>query len=246
MVERLRYRTLDHVIAISECTLRDLRRITGLPADRATVVYQGVDTHFFTPGRSDGEAERVHALIGTERPYFFYVGGFDQRKQVPDLVEAFGRCASELDEDMVLCGHILPAEKRVIEERIRATGSASRVVMPGFVPSELLPALYRCATAHLMFSRYEGFGATLVEAMACGCPVVALDASCVSETTGDAALLVPPGSVASLSEAIRRVARSPELRADLRSKGIARAALFSWDRCVAETVSVYRRVLAPA
>jgi glycosyltransferase involved in cell wall biosynthesis len=244
LVEWLRYRTVDHVIAISQCTLRDLRRLLSLPPERATLVYQGVDTQFFSSVPVEGEAARASALVGTERPYFIYVGGFDPRKQVPDLVEAFGRVAAGLDQDLVLCGYIRPAERRAIEDRIRRTGCGTRVLMPGFVPSEMLPALYRGATAHTMLSRYEGFGATLLEAMACGCPVIALDASCVPETTGDAALLVQPGSIAAASEALARTARDASLRADLRARGLARAALFSWDRCAAETVAVYRRVLA--
>jgi glycosyltransferase involved in cell wall biosynthesis len=241
-VERLRYRAFDHVIAISRCTADDLHRITGYPRHRISVVHHGVDTAWFTPTRFDGEAaERTH-FLGTERPYFLYVGGFDPRKRVADLVEAFARGASEHDLALVVCGRVEPEYRADLERRLRRFDLRDRLVLPGYAPRELLPALYRGASAHVMVSSYEGFGMTISEAFACGCPVIALNASCVPEIAGEAALLVAPGALEDLEQALVRLAGDDLLAARLRSAGLERAASLTWERCAAETLAVYRRV----
>ena len=241
-LDRVRYRAPDHVVAISDWTRRDVQRVTGLPDDRVTVIHHGVDSEVCHPREARGEREAVARVTGPG-PYLLYVGGFDARKQVPELVRAFGRVKAAVRERLVICGRMRPAQRAAIEAAMDETGARDRVVLAGFVPFELLPALYRGATAHVMPSTYEGFGMTLVEAFACGCPVVAADASCVPEIAGGAALLVPPRDLDALGAAMVRVSTEPELRADLVVRGLDRAAHFTWERCARETLAVYTRVL---
>ena len=240
-VEWVRFRGVDHAIAISQWTRADLQRITGLTDQQVSVIYHGVDTDEFSPTAAEGERERVAALLGSERPYFLYIGGFDRRKQVPKLVQAFAKRAAEMDQDLVLCGNASKSEWRVIKRHLPRGADRRRVVCSGYVPADMLPALYRQATAHVLASRYEGFGMTMTEAFACGCPVVALDASCIPEIAGDAAALV--SHTDHLGQAMVDVATDPALHAGLREKGLRRAELFTWDRCARETVEVYSRLL---
>jgi len=167
-VERRRYRAMDHVIAISQCTRRDLLQVAGIDSHRVDVIYHGVDRETFQPEPEPRERVEITALLGSDRPYLLYVGGFDRRKNVPQMVEAFGRRLSEMDEQLLICGDLEPTERAAIEEHIRQTGSEHRVVLAGFVAANRLPALYRQATAHVMLSSYEGFGMTITEAFACG------------------------------------------------------------------------------
>ncbi|NUQ75948.1 MAG: glycosyltransferase family 4 protein [Polyangiaceae bacterium] len=241
-VATARYRLPDHVIAISAYTRSDLERVTGISRDRVSVVHHGVDASVFHLDKGPHEAARIRAIAG-ERPYFLYVGGFDERKQVPELIAAFARAARDLDHALVIAGRIGRNERAPIERAVAAAGAKERVVLAGFVSAEDLPALYRGATAHVMPSTYEGFGMTVLEAFACGCPVIAARTSSVPEIAGDAALFVPPGDTDALSEAIGRVALEESLRRSLTERGLARAAQFTWERCAAETLDVYRSVL---
>ena len=244
-LERLRFRGVDHAITISRCTRDDLIEHTPMRPEQTSVVYHGVDTERFNADQATGEVERVRQVIGTDRPYFFYVGGFDARKQVPEMVQAFAERAAEVEQALVICGKIWPEVADAVQQIVQRYGVQGRVMTPGFVPDELLPALYRNATAHVMLSLYEGFGMTLTEAFACGCPVIAARASCVPEIAEDAALLVDPdaGIVHAAGEAMVMVATDEELRLTLRHRGLRRARFFTWDRCAEQTIEVYRKML---
>jgi len=119
-----------------------------------------------------------------------------------------------------------------------------RVVLPGYIPAEDLPALLSGALAFLFPSLYEGFGLPVLEAMACGAPVICSAVSSLPETAGDAALLVDPTDVNALAAALTRVLIEPSLAADLRARGFAQAARFNWERTAAETLSIYRQASA--
>jgi glycosyltransferase involved in cell wall biosynthesis len=242
-VDRLRYRRHDHVIAVSSHTRGDLQRVTGLPDRQVTVVHHGIDHESFSPDPAPGDEEWVRRLVGSERPYFVYVGGFDARKQVSLLVEALGRCAGRIDEALVICGRAGASERAALERLVGALGLGRRVTFADFVPVPGLPALYRRATAHVLASSYEGFGFTVLEAMACGCPVLALRTSSLPEVTGQAALLVPSGSPDAIAAAMVGLVADERQRRLLRERGLERVRAFSWERCARETLSVLCRVL---
>jgi glycosyltransferase involved in cell wall biosynthesis len=242
-VECRRYRQFQGVIAVSHHTRGDLLRITGLPEDRVRVVHSGIDHERFQPTPRVDERRSVGSLLGTDRPYFLYLGGFDSRKNVPQLVEAFCARRGDFEEALVLGGGITTAQRSALDARVRALGAQGRVLLPGHLDPVILPALYRGATAHTQLSCYEGFGLTVTEALACGCPVVALRSSSLPEIAGEAALWVDLPSAQAIGDALVRVAHDRELRRQLAERGLRRAALFSWERCAAETVAVYRSLL---
>ncbi len=130
-----------------------------------------------------------------------------------------------------------------IFSRVRELGLDDDVIFPGFVPGDELPWWYRAAELFVYPSLFEGFGLPVLEALACGTPVVTSQASSLPEVAGDAALLAPPDDTGALAAAIGRVLGDPALRAQLRTAGPHQAARFSWQRTAAETIAVYRSVL---
>ena len=244
-MDRVRYRLPDHVIAISDWTRRDVQAVTGLPSDRVTVVHHGVDHHHYRSAPEPQDANVARRIVGSDR-FFIYVGGFDERKRVPEMVAAFANAAREDrggDSRLLICGNVPARVEADLRARADSLGVRDRVVMAGFVPIEAMPSLYRRSLGHVMMSTYEGFGMTLLEAMACGAPVIAANASCVPEIAGDGALLLPPLDDAALREAFSSLAGDAERRRSLSHAALTRAATFTWERCARETLSVYRKVL---
>ena len=128
---------------------------------------------------------------------------------------------------------------------LEASPARKGVCFTGYVADEDLPALYAGARLFTFLSLYEGFGLPPLEAMACGTPVLCSDTSALPEVVGDAALTVSPTSVDAIREGLRHLLTAADLRADLRERGLHRAAAFSWERAAAETYRLYRRLLAP-
>jgi glycosyltransferase involved in cell wall biosynthesis len=228
------------LLADSERTRRDLERLLGIDATRVRVAPLGVSARFRPPPAA--EIAAVRARRGLERPYLLYVGGIDPRKNVPGLLEAYGRlrAAHPGAPDLVLAGAVerdphLPA-LRAQAHRLRL-GDAFRVL--GFVPDQELPALLAGALAFVFPSSYEGFGLPPLEAMACGTSVVATAAGSLPEVLGDAALLVPPDDGDALAAALARITGDEALRAALRARGLERAAGFTWARTARATLAAY-------
>jgi glycosyltransferase involved in cell wall biosynthesis len=148
---------------------------------------------------------------------------------------------SPVTASLVIAGKAQWRESEVFQAVQRA-GLVGRVVFPGYVDEPDLPALYSAAAVFVYPSLYEGFGLPPLEAMACGTPVISSNAASLPEVVGDAALLVDPNDTVALAQALYSVLAQPALHADLRRRGFDRAAQFSWQRCAAETLAVYRQV----
>lgn len=178
---------------------------------------------------------------GLVRPYVLAVGNLEPRKNLPGLLRAFARLAPEVPHDLVLVGAEgwLTGEIHATLDELRLGG---RVRMTGFVEDADLPAWYGAADLFVYPSLYEGFGLPVLEAMACGAPVVTSNVSSLPEVAGDAALLVDPSDVDSIAEEMRRGLTDAALALDLRRRGQLRAADFTWDRTAEQTVAVYREV----
>lgn len=226
------------VIAVSESTARDLTRHFDVPPDRIAVTPLAADARFRPLGADELDAFRRRT--GIERPYLLSVGTREPRKNGATLVRAFARIAPEIVHDLVLVG---PAGwmggelDRALADLPPAT--RARVRLTGFVGDDDLPRWYAGAAAFAYPARYEGFGLPVLEAMACGAPVVTSDVSSLPEVAGDAALLVSPEDEAGLAAALLRLATDPALATGLRQRGLARAAGFSWKRTAELTVEAY-------
>ncbi|MEA2132815.1 MAG: hypothetical protein QOC68_724, partial [Solirubrobacteraceae bacterium] len=207
-----------HVVTVSEFSRGELRGLLGLPSDRLTVIAGGVDPAF-TP---DADADRARSALGLTRPYVLCVASQTARKNLGALVPAARQLNADGVEVVVAGGHRPQFAREQGLEALHHLGA---------VPDALLPGLYAGAEAFALPSLYEGFGLPLLEAMACGTPVVAADATALPETAGGAARLAAPDAV---SDAVCDVVRSPAERERLRGAGLARAAGFTWERTARE------------
>jgi len=205
-----------HIIVDSEATKRDLVSILGISAEKIRVVYLGVDERF-RPLRDPVQIAAAKATYGIASPYILYVGTLQPRKNLVRLVEAFGRVVRAVETgyegaspyaggargklSLVLAG----GKGWWYEDIFRTVQEmelGSRVIFPGYVKDDDLPALYSGAELFVFPSLYEGFGLPILEAMACGAPVVCSNASSLPEVAGDAALTVAPDDVAGLAAAL--------------------------------------------
>ncbi len=248
---------LDHILTDSDCSRRDIVERCGVRADRITVVYPGVDLNRFRPKQVEVQAEveerkskssarlpsTLTSALTLDRPYVLSVAGPDPTKNVETLIEAFARLPSAIREahDLLLAGDF--RRRGDLRERVAALGIEKQVLFPGVVSDERLVELYQQAALLVFPSRYEGFGLPVLEAMACGCPVVSSNTSSLPEVAGDAALLVPPDDVAGFAQAMSRVLEDRETASAMKARGLSRAAQFTWERTARETVAVYRKVV---
>ncbi len=229
----------DRVLADSEATRADLIRLLGVPPEKVEVLYSGVDPRF-RPEPEPGERERLRARYGVgDQPYVLSVGTLQPRKNFVRLIRAFARLRSatlRLAPRLLIAGGRGWLYEEVLEEAERR---GDRVRLLGFVDDADLPALYRNARLFVFPSFYEGFGLPVLEAMACGVPVVCSSASSLPEVAGDAALLVDPHDEEGLAAAMERALADETLRAEMRARGLQQAARFTWDRAARQLLSVF-------
>ncbi len=239
---RLSVRRADRLLVISESTRRDLERLLPASIGKITTTPLAAGPVFQpAPASEIQEACTRYTLIPGR--FLLYVGVLEPRKNVPMLLQAFAQIAPQFpDVPLVLVGKKGWMYDAIFAE-LTAQGLADRVIFTGYVPEEDLPRLYGGARAFVYPSLYEGFGLPVLEAMQCGAPVVTTDISSMPEVAGDAALLVKPDDVNGLAAALTRVLSDDALAADLRERGLARAAGFSWDRCARETRAVYEELV---
>lgn len=230
------------IISISNATKSDLlKHMHQLKPDRVHVVPLAQSRDFtFKPDRS------VLNNLGIKGRYLLYVGAADYRKNIRGLVEAFEKVRAEGPElQLVLVGwdfgHLETiAENTKLVQALRDSPYKNDIIKLGFTPVKDIVALYSSATALVFPSLYEGFGIPILEAMACGCPVIAYDNSSIPEVAGNAAILVKSGE--DLAPAITRVLNDKDLRTKMREAGLKQAAKFSWEQTAQETLKVLESV----
>ncbi len=236
-------RRAAHVLTVSEHSRRDLIERYGVPPGRVSVTHEAAGPEFRP--LADDERRPAAARLGVQRPFLLAVGNVEPRKNLARLVRCFAGLLADrrIDHDLLLVGQT-GRRGSALEADLRRLAPDGRVRRLGYVPRADLVALYGLADAFVYPSLYEGFGLPVLEAMACGAPVLASNTSSLPEVAGDAALLVDPRDDEALREALARLATEPALRAGLARAGLRRAAKFSWEALAAATTDVYRRCLA--
>ena len=231
-----------HLLADSEATRNDLVTKYGARPEKITVVYPGVD-EALVPARDPVDIEVAKACLGITGDYFLYLGTLQPRKNLIRLIAAFAGLEHQTrgpELTLVLAGKrgrfysdLLAGVQRLgLEERVR---------FPGYVSDEDKAVLLSGALALVFPSLYEGFGLPVLEAQACGCPVIASATSSLPEVSGGAALLVDPRDTAAITAAMQRIAADRSLREALTVRGFANARRFSWAACAASILNVIER-----
>ena len=239
-------RHATRIIADSDNTRRDAINLLGIAAERIDVIPLAADPALRPPEDRAVQENTLGRYGLRDQDYILYVGKIEPRKNVVRLATAFKAViaqAPDLTTRLVLAG----SSRGLPDPTYRALqelGLGGRLLMPGRVPSEDLPALLHGARAVAYVSLYEGFGLPPLEAMACGTPVVASNTSSIPEVVGNAGLLVDPYDVAAIAAALHRVLTDDALRTDLAARSLRRATHFSWAKTAELTLESYRAALA--
>lgn len=231
------------VIAVSENTKRDVMRWMNVPAEKISVIYEGVNP-MFRPLRARDELERVRAAYGLPPRFILFFSTIEPRKNLVTLLDAY---AALLKQNATLPPLVVMGRKgwlyQATLDRIRDLGLTDHVILTDWVKGEDVPAVINLAEVFVFPSLYEGFGLTPLEAMACGTPVISSNASSLPEVIGDAGILIPPRDVDGFARAIARVLEDEPLRRDLQQRALLQASKFTWERAARATLEVYARVL---
>lgn len=232
----------DRVIAISECTKKDIRTHVGGNMDKVAVVYCAVEQRFFnTPDTAlDEQVQKQYSL---QRPYILFTGFLEPRKNLERLITAFAKIHLRIEHDLLIAGgngwwyENLP-------DTVVSGGVKDRVRFLGYVPDEYMPSLYRHAALFAFPSLYEGFGIAALEAITCGTPVLASNNTSLPEVVGDAGIYVDPYNIDDIAEKLAQVADTT-LMQTLKSRCSTVAGRFSWHVAAKETVAVFESALHP-
>ena len=239
-------RKAEAIITVSQASARDIVRYLHIPPERVHVTYEAAG-EAFQPVEDEAQLIAIRQKYALPERYLLYLGGFDQRKNVSALLRAFALLVNRQQQARLVIAGKLPARDSPLfpdpRRLVRELGVEERVIFTGWVAEEDKPALLSGATAFVFPSLYEGFGLPVVEAMACGAPVITANSSSLPEVVGEGGILVEPTDAEALAEAMEALLADDALRADLRQRALAQAAKFSWRQTALETWAVYRKVI---
>lgn len=233
-------READGLLVYSNSTKRDVMQYLDVDPSRIVTAALAVD-EALCPMLPEAARSQLAERFGLQGPFILFVGTIEARKNALNLVRAFGRLAKEIPHKLVLVGGRGYRSGEVFAA-VSELGLDGRVVEMGYLPDYLqLRAFYSAADLFVFPTHYEGFGLPVLEAMACGCPVVTSANSSMREVAGEAALYAEPDSAEDLAQKIRRALGDTALREDLVVLGQDRAKAFSWEACAAATYDLYER-----
>lgn len=233
------------VIAISESTRQDVINLLGAAPEKVHTVYCGVGQNFRPlPAEQVAAFRAKHHLPET---FILFLGTLEPRKNVDGLIRAYAHWQKQdpTAPPLVIAGGKGWYYSQIFEQ-VKALNLTDSIRFPGYVPQDELPLWYNAASVFVYPSHFEGFGLPVLEAMACGTPVITSTAASLPEVAGSggAACLVDPLDTLALANSMRELVNRPDLRASMSAQGQARAAMFNWQKTAAQTVAVYQKVLA--
>lgn len=236
----------EFIIAASESTKRDLTRVYSIPEERVSVVYEGTNHKKFKPGnRNWSNISQKYKLSSADR-YILHISSETPRKNVDGLVKAFHRLKTKYkltNLKLLKAGNPqYQRDRKRLLNLIKQLGLQEEVIFLDYVPEKDLPGLYNMAELFVFPSFYEGFGLPVLEAMACGTPVISSNVSSLPEVVGNAGIMVNPKNIGALAEAMHKVLEDGELREKMVGKGLKRAAQFSWETSAQETLKICETV----
>jgi glycosyltransferase involved in cell wall biosynthesis len=235
-------RVADRIITDSEYSKRDIVRLLNADPEKIHVIYPGVDSRFQRVTNPDAIAA-ARAKYGITAPYIIYTGIYKPRKNHAGLLRAFQLFLKEhLNAQLVIAGPMVEGEPE-LRRMAGELGISNRVNFAGFVDDTDLPALYSGAAVYACASLYEGFGFTVLEAMACGTPVVCSRATSLPEVAGDAALMVDAGNPEEFARALVDCFTQEGLQTSLVALGYRNCQRFQWQQAARQTSDVYEKAV---
>lgn len=233
------------IITVSQSTKEDLVDLYGVDPERVTAVHSGIELDVFH-AVSDEVVGETKQRLGIDGPYLLFVGGIEPRKNIRGLLRAFSRLDDDVMPKLVIAGATvpwIPGGTDIMDSAVRALPEnvRERIVQTGYVSEADKVALLTGAEALAYPSIYEGFGFPVLEAMACGTPVLTSNMSSLPEVAGDAALLVDPHETSQITDGMDRLLRDSDLRKRLSEAGRTRAGQFSWKETARNTAKVLHR-----
>lgn len=245
-IQKLSLKGVSAIITDSESSKRDIAEYLNYPKEKIHVAYLAPEEEFKKLETKKWKTEISEKYNLPER-FILYVGDVNYNKNVEGLIKVFGshRTLSS-DLKLVLVGksftdNSLPEVQRLLQ-LIKQLGLEDKIILPGWIPEEDLVKIYNLAEVYCQPSFYEGFGLPVLEAMACGCPVVCANSSSLPEVCGEAALMVDPHDDNGIAKAIKRITTDKKLANDLVEKGFKQSKEFSWEKTAKETINVYHKV----
>lgn len=236
----------DAIIVPSHSTKQDVINTFKIDENKVHVIHEAT-TDAFRPIKEISLLEGARAKYNLPQKYILFVGSMEPRKNLYRLIQSYSdlRRNGKIEQKLVICGGKgwLNEYERILK-LINEMGIEKDVIFPGYIPDEDLSAIYNMADLFVYPSLYEGFGLSPLEAMSCGCPVIASTTSSMPEVVGEAAIMVNPYDIEGLADAMCRVLTNKELRLKMKKQGIERAKMFSWKRCATETLEVYKNLIS--
>lgn len=240
-------RRADKIMTISEFSKLEIVRVTGMNPKHVVVVPCGVDQNVFHPAAKQEAVEAVKRKYGLPNKYFLYLGTLEPRKNIERMLVAYAELLKRKTNVPILA---LAGRKgwmyTSIFERTKALGLEEHVRFLGYIEDAETPFLLCGAHAFFFPSLYEGFGMPVLEAMACGTPVLTSNVSSLPEVTGSAAILVDPLDIGAICDGMELLLENDELRFRLRREGIERAQMFTWARSATKVMEIYRELVGDA
>jgi glycosyltransferase involved in cell wall biosynthesis len=232
------------VITVSNATKRDLINIFKIPEEKIVTIYPAVDREIFRPISNSDALNRVKEKYILPDKFILFVSTLEPRKNLPTLLKAFYNLKRKksIPHKLVCVGKKGWFYEKIFET-VKNLNLEDNVIFTGYVPDEDLVAIYNLAEVLVYPSFYEGFGLPILEAMSCGCPVIASNTSSMPEVVGDAGILIDPYSVEEVENAIQKVIEDETLSNKLRKKSIKRSQYFSWKKTASEVLKCFYKVL---
>ncbi len=243
LMQKYQLKTATKIIAVSKATKDDLVKKIGIKKEKITVIYEGFDKNLFSAKGGSSSGRKNDLLInrlryfGIEKDkYFLFLGTVQPRKNLERIIVAFKKFAHNTDLKLAIAGQRGWMSDEIYDLPTKL-GIQDKVKFLGYVPEKELPFLYSGAKALLFPSLFEGFGLPIIEAQACGCPVLTSQISSMKEIAGEAAILVNPYDVDDIVRGMGRLEQT-DIKKQLIKKGLENVKNFSWERCAKETLKV--------
>lgn len=237
-IQKVQLKGVTHLIAVSNATKNDLVKKIGIDPKKITVIYEGYDKQIFKQMKNDILVDSLKYYNLQPKGYFLFVGTIQPRKNLERIIWAFSKLKRSFNLVIIGKKGWLSDEIYVLPSRLNIE---KKVKFLDYVPSKYLPSIYSGAAALIFPSLFEGFGLPILEAQACGCPVLTSNLSSMPEVAGKAAIFVDPLKIDDIVKGMKKM-QDVRYRSQLTKKGLENVKRFSWEKCARETLDLLEKI----